>query len=69
MTDEKRLFITEAMVAAHAEEATRQPWWPLFEAEEALPPCPVCGGRQLLLIDGQATCEDACHERGTRHAP
>ena len=59
MDDEGRL--TAAAIDAHAAEMTSQPWWGLVEAELALPPCPVCGDRQLLTIDGSALCESAPH--------
>lgn len=60
MSENDDVHITEADIAAHAAEMVRQEWWPLFEAEQALAPCPSCGARRLLLIDGTAACEAGC---------
>ncbi|CAI9408353.1 hypothetical protein [Nocardioides sp. T2.26MG-1] len=60
MSENSDIRISEADIAAHAAQMVEQAWWPLFEAEQALAPCPICGGRQLLRIDGTGACEAGC---------
>jgi hypothetical protein len=44
------VHLTDADIAAHAEEMRHQPWWPLFEAKLRLAPCPSCGARRLSFL-------------------
>lgn len=60
MNQNNDIRITAADIAAHAAQMVEQAWWPLFEAEQALPPCPSCGSRRLLRIDGTGACEAGC---------
>jgi len=60
MSGHDDVHVTDADIAAHAEEMRHQAWWPLFEAEQRLAPCPSCGARRLLLVDGTGVCEDGC---------
>jgi hypothetical protein len=53
--------ITAEALESHAQEMMRQEWWGIFAAEAALPPCPVCGDRQALGLDGHAVCESGPH--------
>jgi hypothetical protein len=53
--------ISADALASHAQEMMRQEWWGIFAAEASLPPCPICGDRQALGLDGHAVCESGPH--------
>jgi hypothetical protein len=63
MGDENR--ISSADIEAQAAQMMPEPWSGLVEYELALPPCPVCGDRQALLVDGSVVvCESQDHSAG-----